>query len=268
MAKRTKAQQAEYDEAITKLRDWIKPGDTVYTILRQVSRSGMSRQISVVLLARDDRDPSRTVDLHPNHAVSLVTGYPLNKTRDAIVIGGCGMDMGFQLVYQLSQALYGGRTCGCVGPRRDGIPVTAAEYHARGDLGPAEGWTWTADSRCSICQGSGILPGSGYACLGKGTCPSNYHVNHRDRVRCPGTSGADGRSCYTPSPFGRWPIAADWPEADGRLLACVAFKDDEGNGAYEVCPTCQGAGDLANPDGPERWDLVHTDGYALRHRWL
>ena len=66
--------------------------------------------------------------------------------------------MGFHLVYELSQRLYGGR----------------------GD-------------------GTG-----GYACLGKGKCPSSYHVNYRRNEHAE----------------------------------------------------------------PERFDLVHTDGYALRHRWL
>jgi hypothetical protein len=45
----TKADKLERDKAITQLRDWIKPGDTVYTILDSVSRSGMSRQIRVVV---------------------------------------------------------------------------------------------------------------------------------------------------------------------------------------------------------------------------
>lgn len=33
-------------------------------------------------------------------------------------------------------------------------------------------------------------------------------------------------------------------------------------------PTCKGNGHLPNPEGKERFDLTHTDGYALRHRWL
>ena len=44
----TKAQMAERDEAIANLREILKPGDTVYTILRHVSKSGMSRVIDAV----------------------------------------------------------------------------------------------------------------------------------------------------------------------------------------------------------------------------
>ena len=89
---------AERQEAIERLREWIKPGDTVYTILRHVSRSGMSREIGVVLM--DGKS-----DLHPNWAVSKAIGARQGKS-DGVVMGGCGMDMGFALVHELSYALY------------------------------------------------------------------------------------------------------------------------------------------------------------------
>ena len=238
MARITKSERAE---AIARLRDWIKPGDTVYTILRHVSRSGMQREIGIVLLSTE-RD-GRTVDLHPNHAVATALDYRLGK-HDGVIVGGCGMDMGFHLVYELSHTLY-------------------PEYR---------------------CLGPGVN--------GRGRCPSNYHVNHHDRVRCPG-------DCHRVRIY-RDPAAElpDWqrtreivfhatPEfraLDGwqhthvdeetgattvidlpfRYLA-VTWGDDE---IPQLCHVCGGAGDVANPEGPERWDLTHTDGYALRHRWL
>lgn len=42
--------QAEKDEAAERLREILKPGDTVYCILRHVSRSGMQRRISLYTL--------------------------------------------------------------------------------------------------------------------------------------------------------------------------------------------------------------------------
>lgn len=99
----SKATDKERAEAIEKLREWIKPGDTVYTILRSVSKSGMSREIGVVLMYQDER--RGIVDLHPNWLVSKATGYRTGK-RDGIVMGGCGMDMGFALVYDLSRTLF------------------------------------------------------------------------------------------------------------------------------------------------------------------
>ena len=86
------------EQALARLREWIKPGDTVYTVLRHVSRSGMQREIGVGLL-KDG------VDLHPNWAVACALGERLGK-RDGVIVGGCGMDMGFHLVYNLSYVLF------------------------------------------------------------------------------------------------------------------------------------------------------------------
>ena len=126
--KRSKAAQAEYDEALETLRKWMPPGTTVYTILDHVSSSGMSRAIRVVVpYVRDDG----TVDhIHPNYAVGTVLGlrhWKRNgRTQDALVVGGCGMDMGFHLVYELSRALY-----------RDGFPCLGpgcpSNDHSNGD---------------------------------------------------------------------------------------------------------------------------------------
>ena len=110
----TKAEQAERDQAIAKLRDWIKPGDTVYTVLDQVSRSGMSRHIRVVLLTPEG-------PLHPNWAVGKALGLRHAKRngseQDALVVGGCGMDMGYHVVNSLSYVLYPEYTC--LGGERD-----------------------------------------------------------------------------------------------------------------------------------------------------
>ena len=123
MARMTKAAAAERAEAITKLREWIKPGDTVYTVLDHVSSSGMSRHIRVVLMQCED---GRITDLHPNYSVALALGYKRAKRGDGLVVGGCGMDMGFHLVYSLSRTLFpGGYTC--IG---DGCP---SNDHSNGD---------------------------------------------------------------------------------------------------------------------------------------
>ena len=102
----TKIEKQERDEAVTKLREWIKPGDTVHTILRHVSRSGMQRGIGIVLL----KDGA---DLHPNYLVAKALGERIGK-RDGIVVGGCGMDMGFHVVYGLGRTLWPDGF-GCIG---------------------------------------------------------------------------------------------------------------------------------------------------------
>lgn len=99
----TKAQKAEQAEACEKLRQWLKPGDTVFVVLRNVSRSGMSRDIGVVLLHPDG---SRLTDLHPNYLVGKAIGAPMNKAGDAVKMNGCGMDMGHEVVYLMGRALW------------------------------------------------------------------------------------------------------------------------------------------------------------------
>jgi len=102
----TQAAKVEREEAKAKLREWIKPGDTVHTILRHVSRSGMQREIGIVLL----KDGT---DLHPNYLVAKAIGERIGK-RDGIIVGGCGMDMGFQVVYSLGRTLWPDGF-GCIG---------------------------------------------------------------------------------------------------------------------------------------------------------
>lgn len=292
MANRTKAAEAARQEAIADMRKLCPPGSTVYTILDHVSSSGMSRAIRVVVPYVDrevrdgdhwrrlgegeiagDRETRETVGhWHPNYKVGIILGLRHwrrnGREQDALVVGGCGMDMGFHLVNSLSQAIWGGRYCHCW---RDVDGATEAPYRR-----PADG--------CPDCAGTGTRTDSGYVCLGKGTCPSNYHVNYRSRERCEGIMiGDDRRRCYIPRRWRDEEIPADWPTQDHTVtvdgddgqpishtikipLACLFGAD--GEPTHEVCPTCQGAGDIPNPDGPERFDLVHTDGYALKQRWL
>lgn len=100
-----KFNKAEIEEARAQLRKWLKPGDTVHTILDSVSSSGMSRNIRVLLLKCDGK--GEPITLHPNHSVSVVLGYPRAKHGDGLRVGGCGMDMGFHIVHSLGYALWG-----------------------------------------------------------------------------------------------------------------------------------------------------------------
>ena len=78
---------------------WLrKTRPTLYTILRHVSNSGMSRDISVIAI-RDNEI------YHLDYLVSKLTGYKLSK-NEGVKIGGCGMDMGFALVYSFSSRVF------------------------------------------------------------------------------------------------------------------------------------------------------------------
>ena len=98
--KLTKVMQAEQADARDYLRQLFAddPKPTVKTILRHVSASGMSRDISTIYKGEN---------ITPRVARAL--GEPLKDKHGSRVIrmGGCGMDMGFSLVYNLSCVLYG-----------------------------------------------------------------------------------------------------------------------------------------------------------------
>lgn len=99
-----KYSKQEVAESFANLRKWLKPGDTVYTILDHVSRSGMSRDIRVVLLKSENGE---AIASHPNYSVACVLGYPRASRGDGLRVGGCGMDMGFHIVHSLGYALFG-----------------------------------------------------------------------------------------------------------------------------------------------------------------
>lgn len=96
---------AEQIEAQTKLREYFPVGSTAHTILRHKSSSGIYRAISVV--SNLDGDP---YDL--SYLVARATGDKIDQNHGGIKAGGCGMDMGFAIVYSMSCALYrGGFEC-------------------------------------------------------------------------------------------------------------------------------------------------------------
>jgi hypothetical protein len=94
--------QEDYDYAKKQLLEYyVKEGDTVYTLLRSVSSSGMSRTISLKVAKE-----GRILDL--TYFASVVLGWPLvevNGSR-ALRVGGAGMDMGFHTVYTLARVLF------------------------------------------------------------------------------------------------------------------------------------------------------------------
>lgn len=92
----------EQREARERLRKWLKPGDTVYCILRHVSRSGMMRVIDLIKVEEDGEV------LHLGYNAAKALGWPYDRRREGVRVSGCGMDMGFQLVYSLAHVLFSG----------------------------------------------------------------------------------------------------------------------------------------------------------------
>jgi hypothetical protein len=101
---KTAKKKTEQQEAIKRLRSWIKPGDTLFTILRHRAASGMFRVIDVVSIHGSRKKP-RVSALGYNIALALGSGF--DRKREGIRVSGCGMDMGFHVVYELSCVLFG-----------------------------------------------------------------------------------------------------------------------------------------------------------------
>ncbi len=121
------ATKAESREAVDRLHEWVKPGDTLYTILRHVSRSGMSRIIDVVGIDREETGPDGSPRIWAfGWNVAKALRLPFDRDRDGVKISGCGMDMGFEVVYLLGRTLYP-EGFECVG---EGCP---SNDHSNGD---------------------------------------------------------------------------------------------------------------------------------------
>lgn len=103
----TKKQQSEKAEYIDKLRATLKPGDTLYTVLRSVSRTGMSRVVDVYHLTPEPDGTIRKSWL--SYWIAKACEFQFQDQcgkPEGIKIGGCGMDVGFEVVYNLGRALW------------------------------------------------------------------------------------------------------------------------------------------------------------------
>ena len=94
-------------EAIHNLRRLLKPGSTVWTNLRSVSSSGMSRHISLHTISHGRWHGKPETDLRDiSGMVARALDYKQGDHDGALVVGGCGMDMGFHVVHTLSYTLH------------------------------------------------------------------------------------------------------------------------------------------------------------------
>jgi hypothetical protein len=100
----TKLQKAEQEAARDDLRAILPAGSTVYTVLRHVSASGMSRNLDCYALATDSDGKAWIRRI--TWQVCKATGHRYNRRAEALTITGCGMDMGFAVVNDLSMGLY------------------------------------------------------------------------------------------------------------------------------------------------------------------
>ncbi len=119
-AKAGKAAMAR--QAVVALADLLPVGATVYTMIRRVAVSGMSRAVSVIV---KDGDRVRCVD----NLVSRALGYALAK-RGGVTVNGSGFDAGFEIVYNLGAVIWPEGTPEPHGTR-NGQPDSAGGYALR-----------------------------------------------------------------------------------------------------------------------------------------
>ena len=97
------------------LRALVPPGAIVYGSVRHVSRSGMARDIALYVVAEAvtyGRARSEIVQLPPSRIAGVLTSARVAPGGGATRRTGYGMDMVWDLVRQLDEALYGPITGG------------------------------------------------------------------------------------------------------------------------------------------------------------
>ena len=80
------------------LKDWFPKGSTAHTTVRHVNPKGTSRHIKVLAISGERIQ-------NVSYYVSKLLDWRYTD-KEAIFVGGCGMDMGFHLIYTLSSVLY------------------------------------------------------------------------------------------------------------------------------------------------------------------
>lgn len=123
MAKLTKAQKEARQSAITRLREVLKPGDTVYTIVRRVGRTGMSRDITPLTFRNGE-------PFYLGRLAAEALGWSIGDKDHGVRINGCGMDMSFHLVYTLAATIFDADCINgqCLAPVPDSLVTRSRGY--------------------------------------------------------------------------------------------------------------------------------------------
>ena len=120
MAKATKTETAQ---SLEYLRSVLKPGAEVFTQVRHVSQSGMTRWLDLYMVTNGS---IRNITWDVCAAADLT----FCSRRHALKIEGCGMSAGFYAVYRLGFAIW---PDGTPEPHsnRNGLPDTNPGYALR-----------------------------------------------------------------------------------------------------------------------------------------
>lgn len=133
MAKQTRAQKEEQDRTKRELAKMLPPGSVVWCVLRHVSSSGMSRDIDLYTIKHNE-------PCYLSGYACAAMGWARAKSG-AIKVGGCGMDMGFHIVQNLSYAIHGMQSKGDGAlPENAGRPFTPTRKSYRSGYSLIHRW--------------------------------------------------------------------------------------------------------------------------------
>lgn len=102
------------------LQKAIKPGTKIYTIIRHVSSSGMSRSISMFYVNKGEL-------VNIDHSAQIIMGNQFDRKNGGLKTTGCGMDMAWNMVYMLGAYLWPNGTKKPHGTR-NGQPDSSGGY--------------------------------------------------------------------------------------------------------------------------------------------
>jgi hypothetical protein len=101
-----KYSKEEKKESLERLKQLIKKGDVLHTTVRHISKSGMMRYITTRHLQQNNHPDTPISISNYDYHIARVLDLPEAPNYQGVKVGGCGMDMGFHLVYSLSRSLF------------------------------------------------------------------------------------------------------------------------------------------------------------------
>ena len=96
--------QSDKEVALMNLKHWIKEGDKIYYIVRNVSSSGMYRHIDFYKFKTNENGEIYKYWL--SYQIAKALDYPFKKKTNSVGVKGSGMDMGFSVFSNLGYALF------------------------------------------------------------------------------------------------------------------------------------------------------------------
>ena len=90
----------EMKEAISRLRETLHAGDTVYTVVRSTSRTNMQATIQLIVF-------SNKLPLWLGYNVAKGMGCSYDRKNEGVIMRGCGYNRADSLVSDLAFTLFG-----------------------------------------------------------------------------------------------------------------------------------------------------------------